>query len=69
MWIPMVLTPLLSNEADHHQQWGLLNALLLQQHCLLLEPIEPPNTSTGGTRTPTPSQMRQGDLAVAIHFL
>jgi hypothetical protein len=25
-WIPMVLMPLPSNEADHHQQWGLLNA-------------------------------------------
>ena len=37
--------PLLSNEADPHQQLGSSNALLLQQHCLLLEPIEPPNTT------------------------
>jgi len=26
MWIPMVLMPLLSNGADHHQQLGSSNA-------------------------------------------
>ena len=45
MLIPVVLMPLLSCVADHHQRLGSSNALLLQQHYLLLEPIEPPNTT------------------------
>ncbi|MFS6819320.1 hypothetical protein AAF134_09085 [Synechococcus lacustris Tous-12m] len=44
-WIPVVLMPLPSSAKDHHQQLGSLNALLLQQHSPLLEPIEPPNTN------------------------
>ena len=39
-WIPVVLMPLLSNEADHHWQWGSSNALLLQrQHQLIQESL------------------------------
>lgn len=41
MLIPMVLMPLLSCGADHHQQLGLSIALSRQQHYQLLEPIEP----------------------------
>ena len=42
MLIPVVLMPLLSNEADHHQQWESSNALLLQQQH---QPLEPPSTN------------------------